>query len=69
MQYQVSVQISSDICTLVTRLLSLSFNHLIFIAIYIIKCYTNAFFMISWYSVYEIQENIHGFVFGPFRLS
>ena len=32
-QYQVSVPISSDICTLVTRLLSLSFNNSIFIAI------------------------------------
>ena len=32
-QYRVSVPISSDICTLVTRLLSLSFSHLIFIAI------------------------------------
>ena len=37
MQYQVSVQISSDICTLVTGLLSLCFNHFIFIASYIIN--------------------------------
>ena len=32
MQYRVSVSISSDICTLVTRLLSNSFNHSIIIA-------------------------------------
>ena len=32
-RYQASVPISSDICTLVTRLLSHNFNHLIFIVI------------------------------------
>ena len=36
MQYRISVPISCVICTLVTRLLSLSFNNLIFIAIRII---------------------------------